>query len=321
MSSSSSRALRLYSLFFVAAILFLISFGALVTSNNAGLSVPDWPTTYGQNMFSFPYQKWVGGIFFEHSHRLIAACVGILTIILAVWIAIVEPRHWVKVLAFSALAAVIIQGLLGGLTVLLRLPDSVSVAHAMVGQTFLLLAVWIAYSYTFSASDTEKERRDHIFLSAVLCVVILYVQLLIGAWMRHSDAGLAFIDFPKMAGSFSPFVSQETLQKTNAARAAFHLPPVNYVQATVHIAHRYWSIIVSFALVWLIQKMFKVDGLRSHAVALSLLLIAQLTLGMLTVLSLRNPLIASAHVLCGAGLLALTFLAALRTKINKGVAT
>ena len=100
----------------------LIAAGGMVTSTGSGLSVPDWPNTYGWFMFSFPHEKWVGGIFYEHGHRLIASTVGFLTIILAVWTWRVEPRRWVRWLAFGALGAVILQGLLGGLTVLFLLP-------------------------------------------------------------------------------------------------------------------------------------------------------------------------------------------------------
>src|SRR5262249_39781478 len=98
------------------ATLLLIVAGGLVTSTESGLSVPDWPTIYGQNMFTFPPSKWVGGIRFEHTHRLIASTVGALTIVLAIWLARREPRAWVRRLGFSALAAVVAQGLLGGLT-------------------------------------------------------------------------------------------------------------------------------------------------------------------------------------------------------------
>ena len=110
----------------------------MVTSTGSGLSVPDWPTTYGSNMFTFPLSKWVGGIRYEHSHRLIASAVGFLTIILAGWTWRVEPRRWVRWLAVACLGAVVLQGLLGGLTVLLRLPPAVSIGHAGLAQIFLL---------------------------------------------------------------------------------------------------------------------------------------------------------------------------------------
>src|SRR6186713_2246998 len=108
----------------------LIAAGGMVTSTDSGLSVPDWPTTYGWNMFTFPPSRWVGGIFYEHSHRLIASTVGFLTIVLAGWLWRAESRVWLRRLGVVALAAVILQGILGGVTVLFFLPAPVSTAHA-----------------------------------------------------------------------------------------------------------------------------------------------------------------------------------------------
>ena len=113
---------------------FLVLAGSLVTSTNSGLSVPDWPTSYGWNMFTFPPSKWVGGIVYEHGHRLIASTVGFLTIVLAVWLWMSERRRWMRWLGVSALGAVIAQGVLGGLTVLFFLPWWISSAHATLAQ-------------------------------------------------------------------------------------------------------------------------------------------------------------------------------------------
>src|SRR6266853_3818678 len=94
------------ALFTACCTAFLIFVGGLVTSTQSGLSVPDWPTTYGWNMFAFPFSKWVGGIFYEHSHRLVASFVVFLTVILTLWIWVREERRWVRWLAASALGAV-----------------------------------------------------------------------------------------------------------------------------------------------------------------------------------------------------------------------
>src|SRR5215470_10269770 len=122
----------------------LILAGSLVTSNGAGLSVPDWPTTYGWNMFTFPPSMWVGNILFEHGHRLVASGVGALTIVLVVWLWAAGTPRWLRWLGVAALCAVIAQGLLGGLTVLLFLPPAVSTAHAALAELFLCLTVAIA---------------------------------------------------------------------------------------------------------------------------------------------------------------------------------
>src|SRR2546423_6762019 len=134
-----SRWLRGFTKFVAAATLFLIFAGALVTSTESGLSVPDWPLSYGKVM-----PPMVGGVFYEHGHRMVATTVGILTVVLAIWLARREPRRWVRRLGLLAVAAVVAQGVLGGLTVIFLLPTAVSVAHACLAQTFFCLTVAIA---------------------------------------------------------------------------------------------------------------------------------------------------------------------------------
>ena len=133
--------LHRFAKFVAGCTVFLLLAGSLVTSTDSGLSVPDWPTTYGWNMFTFPPSKWVGGIFYEHGHRLIASTVGFLTIVLAVWLWRGDPRRWMKRLGVVALAAVILQGVLGGITVLFFLPAPVSTAHAGLAEIFFCLTV------------------------------------------------------------------------------------------------------------------------------------------------------------------------------------
>ena len=116
--------LHRFAQFVVGCTVLLVLAGSLVTSTGSGLAVPDWPTSYGWNMFTFPPSKWVGGIFYEHGHRLIASTVGFLTIILAAWLWRADPRRWMKRLGVVALGAVIVQGVLGGITVLFFLPDA-----------------------------------------------------------------------------------------------------------------------------------------------------------------------------------------------------
>ena len=169
-----------------ATFLLLIA-GALVTSNDAGLSVPDWPTSFG-SIYKMP--PMVGGILYEHSHRLIAWSVGALTIGLAVWTWLVERRAWMKLLAFAALGTIILQGILGGITVLKFLPPLVSTAHAMVGQTFFCIAVTIAL---FSGQRWIEEpppvvfdtRRPSLIALTQLSILALYVQLFLGGMFRH----------------------------------------------------------------------------------------------------------------------------------------
>jgi cytochrome c oxidase assembly protein subunit 15 len=187
------------------ATFLLIIAGASVTSHRAGLSVPDWPTTYGQFMFSFPTSKWVGNILYEHGHRLIASVVGMLTVVLAVWLVRVEPRRWVRRLGIAAVAAVIAQGVLGGLTVKLMLPPSVSIAHACLAEAFFCVTVALAFVTSdkwrqpippAGTSDAWLARR-----LALISTIAVYAQIILGAAIRHDEWGT----FPHVLGAVAVF--------------------------------------------------------------------------------------------------------------------
>ena len=139
----------------VCAFILLIS-GGLVTSKGVGMTVPDWPNSYGYNMFTFPISRWVGGIFYEHAHRLIASGVGLLTVILAVLLWFAEPRRWVRVLGYIAVAAVIVQGVLGGLRVVL-IKDEIGIFHGMLAQAYIssLVVIAIALSKAFATGGAR----------------------------------------------------------------------------------------------------------------------------------------------------------------------
>ena len=141
--STDNPWLTRFAILTAIATLCLISLGGLVTSHSVGMSVPDWPTTYGYNMFFFPFSKWVGGVFYEHSHRLAASAVGFLTVILAVWLWLKEERRWLRGLGILALLAVILQGLLGGLRVR-WMQDELGIFHAALAQLFFVLVCSIA---------------------------------------------------------------------------------------------------------------------------------------------------------------------------------
>jgi cytochrome c oxidase assembly protein subunit 15 len=182
-----NRGLHRFAVFTASVTLILIVAGALVTSNDAGLSVPDWPTSFG-SIYKIP--QMVGGIQYEHSHRMVAEFVGLLTIVLAVWTWQVEKRRWMRLLGLAALATVIIQGVLGGLTVLFFLPAPISSAHAAVAQTFFCIAVAISVftgrRWIQEQPRTEFDsRRPTLFTLTLLSIFVLYVQLLLGAMFRH----------------------------------------------------------------------------------------------------------------------------------------
>jgi cytochrome c oxidase assembly protein subunit 15 len=165
----------------------LIVAGALVTSNDAGLSVPDWPTSFG-SLYKIP--RLVGGVKFEHTHRMIAQLVGLLTIIISIWLWRTEKRRWMIKLGFAALGMVILQGVLGGITVLHFLPPSVSSAHAALAQTFFCTAVLIAMftGQRFIEEVPEVESDTHrpsLVTLTLLSIFVLYVQLILGAMFRH----------------------------------------------------------------------------------------------------------------------------------------
>src|SRR5687767_8945337 len=197
-----NRSLHTIALLTAAATFPLIFMGGLVTSHQAGMSVPDWPNSYGYNMFLFPPSQWVGGIFYEHTHRLMGTVVGMLSILLAVWAWRTEPRKWVRRLAYSVLAAVIFQGVLGGLRVVLVQLD-LAILHACFAQAFFCLAAlmvaitskwWHQAALERSAASGPLQQQfacpcsDWTAKLAILAVFTIYLQLIAGAVMRHYNA-------------------------------------------------------------------------------------------------------------------------------------
>jgi cytochrome c oxidase assembly protein subunit 15 len=165
----------------------LIIVGGLVTSNNAGLSVPDWPTTFG-SIYKMP--RMIGGVKFEHGHRMVAEFVGLLTIIVAFWTWRVDNRRWMRGLTLGAVAGVVFQGILGGLTVLNFLPPAISTAHAAVGQTMFcaLTAIAVFTSRSWMQEPSEKiAPRDArpLLRYCWMLIGVLYLQLILGAAFRH----------------------------------------------------------------------------------------------------------------------------------------
>lgn len=183
-ATSYQPSLHRYAIALAVCTLLLVVAGASVTSNQAGLSVPDWPLSYGQVM-----PEMTGGVLFEHGHRMVATFVGLLTIGLAIWLTIADRRSWMKKLGWISLGAVIVQGLLGGLTVLLLLPPVVSVSHACLAQLFFSTTVAIAIFTSRSWLDGPELVQDYGTPSlrslAILLPLLLLAQVALGAAFRH----------------------------------------------------------------------------------------------------------------------------------------
>lgn len=176
-----------------ATTLLLIFVGGLVTNTGSALAVPDWPTTFGYNMFLYPWSKMVGGIFYEHSHRLIGSAVGVLTVLLAVSLWLAEPRRWVRGLGLLAVVAVIIQGVLGGLRVVL-LQHQLAIFHACVAQAFFALLVSLAVVTSRFWQEAAAAPRlvdgGRLRSVALTTAALIYAQTVFGALLTHTGTRL-----------------------------------------------------------------------------------------------------------------------------------
>lgn len=190
-SSPYNAAHHRYTVAAASCVFLLIIAGALVTSNEAGLSVPDWPTSFG-SFYRIP--PMVGGVQFEHTHRMIAEVIGLLTIGLAVWTQRVERRLWMRILGWCALGTVIAQGILGGMTVLFKLPPAISTAHATLAQTFFCIMVSMAFFTSRAGQQAPKliadNARPRLTTLATVSVIAVWMQLIMGAAFRHSGIRL-----------------------------------------------------------------------------------------------------------------------------------
>ncbi len=301
-SSQNNKWLHRFAWLVVGATFILIFIGGLVTSTESGLAVPDWPTTYGQFMFSFPLSQMVGGIFYEHGHRMVASIVGMLMVILAAWLWWKEPRPWVRTLGWLALLAVIVQGILGGLTVLFLLPTPISVAHGALAQLFFCvtigLALFTSAEWGKTRAQLDDEHKPLLRNLTTITVALVFVQLLLGAIMRHTKSGLAIPDFPLAFGKI--------------------IPPFESAHVAVHFAHRVGALIVSGFIVWTVSRIFRYYRneplLRRPAILLSCALVSQLTLGAFIIWSQKAVLITTTHVATGALILGTSLTLALRTR-------
>lgn len=303
---------RRTTLFVAVAVFVLLVAGALVTSTGSGLAVPDWPLSYGKVM-----PPMVGGIKFEHGHRLIAAAVSTLVGVQVAVLLLLEKRKSVRVLGILAFVAILLQAVLGGLTVIFQLPPAVSSAHAALAEIVFALTATIALmtsrlwpALDASPSVGDAGGLDRAFQLALAATATTYVQIVLGAVMRHTSAGLAIPDAPTVFGGLWP------------SSVEMRLPGV-----PIHLAHRVGAVFVT-VLVALAARALSRLGARAGSVALLwvVLVVTQGGLGAFSIWTRRLPLVTATHLGVGAlcfvtGLLATVALGRLRAGESVNVLT
>ncbi len=304
---ATNRFLRYFAWLTAGATLLLICSGGMVTSKGVGLSVPDWPTTFGYNMFFFPISKWVGGIFFEHTHRLIASLVGFLTLILAFWLGFSRVPSWIKKLGWASLGMVILQGVLGGLRVTM-MKDQIGIFHACVAQAFFAMLVVLALGLSpvwqrLRAAAARQNFRT-IGRVAICITIVIYAQLGLGATMRHQHRDLSILDFPLAYGQVIPKTDPATIAQINKARDRFALSDVTAAQIWLQLVHRFCALVIGASILgfWFLvrQKEGSVAPVGGLSTFWLVLVVVQIALGGWTILSNKAADIATAHVAVGA---------------------
>lgn len=277
------------------ATLALLAAGALVTSTGSGLAVPDWPLSFGSLL-----PPMVGAVLYEHGHRLLGFVVGLLTVTLAASIFLSGAARGLKLLAAAALLTVVLQGVLGGITVLYELPLAVSVAHACVGQVFFVLTVTIAVATGRGWTEPRlrgsgSDPRGLAALAAVSAAAV-FVQLVLGAVVRHTGAGLAIPDFPLAFGRL--------------------LPPLGAPEIAIHFAHRVGAVALGAVLggtvVWALRYHAGEPQLLRPALLAAGLFVAQVFIGGTIIWTHAAVAATTAHLVVGALLLATSVALAVR---------
>lgn len=277
------------------------------------MAVPDWPTTFGYNMFTFPIDRWVGGIFYEHFHRLVASAVGLFTVIMAGWLLVVEPRRWVKYLAMVAGVMVVIQGVLGGLRVTL-IKNEIGIFHGMLAQSFFVvlgILCIVTSPYFVSGRMFGGSFRPGLLRWGFLIFALgIFVQLGIAASMRHAHAGLSIPDFPLAYGEVLPATDPATISAINEVRLENHQMPTTAGLIWLQMVHRfvaYGLAIGAGILVWGVLRRADSPGwLRRGAIVLAVGILVQIGLGAWTIWSDKAADVATVHMATGAILLFFT---------------
>ncbi|HEX5220786.1 MAG TPA: COX15/CtaA family protein [Verrucomicrobiae bacterium] len=369
--SKSQSWLHRFAVLTALATLGLVVLGGLVTSHGVGMAVPDWPTSYGYNMFALPVSTWLtGGVFHEHTHRLWASAVGVLVVALtrglggrkacfpllltgvaeiaaglvllklgADWrgtghflsgiggVVLLGGMVWVKnapaskplpLLGWVAFVLVQLQGLLGGLRVVLdaqlvadvRLGTAFGIVHGCLGQAFLVLLCvialftsgwWRERSKVQQGTSPMEAVTGRLFLAAT---ILIFLQLMMGATMRHQHAGLAIPDFPLAYGKLWPDTSAEAVAGYNQQRVEITAAnAITSFQIWLQMLHRIMAVgilVAVAAVVWATRRFDAAVSLRRLAMAWLGLILVQVALGAWTIWSNKAADVATAHVLVGA---------------------
>jgi heme a synthase len=301
--SFSRRALHWFAAFLAVFTWLTVISGGSVTSRNAGMAVPDWPTSFGYNMFLFPVSKWVGPIFYEHSHRLMASTVGILLILLVIGLMFAESRRWVKVLGWCALFSVCLQGVIGGLRVVLN-EDQIGILHGILAQSLLVLISIIAVV----TSRAFLEKRWHSGTTmpgmrwlALGLTLTVFAQLVIAATMRHAHAELSIPDFPAAYGQILPDTGAAAMAQINAYRATAGLPRTTPALIWLQMTHRFVAMLILLLVVTLAWRARRTQGgARRLTFLLTGMIAMQISLGAWTIWSNKAADVATAHMALGA---------------------
>ncbi len=365
MIHTESRARHRFAVLTALATLGLVGMGGLVTSHGVGMAVPDWPTSYGYNMFALPISTWLtGGVFHEHTHRLWASLVGVLVVALTRWLGGRESRGpliiiglaeivagqallrfgsdwkgaghflagiggvvllagivWINnrpspkplaKLAWWAFVLVQVQGLLGGLRVILdaqvvadlRLGTAFGILHACLAQAFLVLLAVIALMTSRWGNRIALPQNDNLIARLFLVTTaLIFAQLIIGATMRHQHAGLAIWDFPLAHGRWWPELSASAVAGYNAQRVEITAAePVTAFQIVLQMIHRLMALLILAgvgASAWRTRLSGPAGGLRSVGHVWLGLILAQIGLGAWTVWSNKAADVTTAHVVVG----------------------
>ncbi|HLX96530.1 MAG TPA: COX15/CtaA family protein [Verrucomicrobiae bacterium] len=368
-----NRPLHWFAVLTALFTFLLLGAGGLVTSHEAGMSVPDWPNSYGYNMFLFPPSKWIGGIFYEHTHRLMASGVGLMTTILALWLfgrnarpfmrwmglilpilgiasEILFPNRWLdgvlygatgfisyvasffwpscersvrwmRWLGVAAFLLVVVQGVLGGLRVVLA-DAQLGIFHAIAGQSFFVLTAAIALFTSrwwqnlrpdragaalpaVGAHGVTRPVETNLRTLVLFTTVLIFCQLIIGATMRQQHAGLAIPDFPLAYGKIWPDTSPAAVQSYNEHRMnVIAENAITAPQIILQMIHRLVALAIFFLTVtcaWQARRQLgKTDSLAKLAWFWLGLILAQILLGAATIWSNKAADVATAHVLGGA---------------------